>query len=80
MMTASKLAQIRQTELVNLTFYFRVFGFPRAMEVIEPILARIVSAICEFIQRARTAVSQETAVVNSQFHFSHNIINNFFAH
>jgi len=46
--------------MVILTFYFAAFEFPQAMEVIEPINARLVSAICDFIQHGRTAVSRET--------------------
>ena len=74
MMTASKLGQTR--------FQVRcswLFEFPRAMEVIESISARLVSVICDFIRRARTAVSHETAIANSQCDFSRNIICDFFA-
>jgi len=56
MMTAPKLAQIRfQVRRSILTFYFIAFGFLRAIEVIEQISARLVRAICDFIQHARTA-------------------------
>ena len=59
MMTAPKLAQIRfqiRRSWVILTFYFIAFEFPRAMEVTELISARLVSAICDFIQHPRAAV------------------------
>ena len=39
---------------------------------------RLISAICDFIQHARTAVSRGTAIANSQCDFSRNVICNFF--
>jgi len=39
----------------SLTSYFIAFEFPPAMEVVELISARLVSAVCDFIQHAGTA-------------------------
>ena len=82
-MTAPKLAQIRfslsQTKLVILTFYFIAFGFPQAMEVIEPISAHLINAIWDFIQHARTAILRKTAVAKSQCDFSRNVFCDFVA-
>jgi len=47
--------------------------------VIEPISRRRASAICDFIQHARTAVSRETCIAKSQCDFSHNVFYNFSA-
>ena len=63
-----------QTQLVILILYFIAFGFPPAMEVIEPINAHLVRAICDFIQHARTTVSREAAIANSQCDFLRNVI------
>jgi len=60
-----------QMPFVILTFYFIAFELPWAMEMIEPIIVFLVSALCNFIQDARTAVSRETSIANSQSDVSH---------
>jgi len=67
----------RQTYLVILTFHFIAFGFPQAMKVIEPFSACLVIMIYDFFHHARTAVSRETSIANSQCYFSRNVICDF---
>jgi len=53
--------------VVILTFYFIACGFARAMEVIEPISACLVSAIYDFTQHGRTASFARSSYLARRF-------------
>jgi len=58
--------------------YLIAFGFPCALEVIEPNSTCLVSAICDFVQHARTVLSEIT-LANTRRNFLRNVIREVFA-